>query len=362
MAHLAHGASSTASSPLLDCWTPADGLLVDPDAGSLKFKITDVSTEDLECDPVTVIPLTTVNMTTDRIGTGLGHFAAVFVVPNDASVGAHEIEWTWTYNGAAFTYRQRFDILPAVPKNLPHAGYILVSDLRAHGFDANTISNVRALKLIASQSAYIDLVCERVFVPTPMDMKIDGSGSRVLLVGQPIIALSSLLIGDDALTLVPTDVREVVIYNRHLSGMLSPDDRHAPRLELRDPFPLPGEYFSNGYVSMNVPVRLAFSRNCQNVRIRGIFGYTDPDGSPLGKTPEGIRQAALLLVARNGALLSDTEADFDAKYKNRVTGMVTADQSITFSPKGLGEGAFTSDIEIDRLLEQYRAPMRIFSA
>lgn len=360
MAHLAKGASSSAASPLLEIWTPYAGLLVNPDTGSLKFTIFDVSTEDLECDPDVVIPLTTVDLSAHRIGTDVGHFAAVFTLPSDASEGAHEIEWTWTYKATTFTYRQKFDVLPAVPKRLEHPGYCLVSDLRGHGFDATVISNLRAMKLIAEQSAYIDRVCERIFYPRMMDLRLDGSGSRVLELDQPIIALISMLIGEDVLYLDQTAVRDVVIYNRHLSGMLNPDDRHAPRLELPDPFPLPDDYFFHG-LSGGFPLRFAFARNAQNIRVRGLFGYTDPDGSPIGQTPSDIRKVTMLLVARNMALLSNPEDDFDAKFKNRVTQMVTRDQSISFSDKGLGEGAYTSDIEIDRLIELYRRPLRIFS-
>lgn len=362
MAHLARGASSTPANPLLQIWTPASGLLVDPDPGSLKFTITDVHTEDLECDPATVIPLTTVDLSAHRIGTGHGQFAATFDMPVDAAIGAHEISWSWTYKSQPFSYNERFDVLPGVPRRIGHAGYCLVSDLRAHGFDEASLSNVRALKLIADQSSYIDKVCERVFSPRMMDLRLDGSGSRVLLLDQPIIALASLLIHEDVLSLEQDNVREVVICNRHIYGMVDPDDRVAPRLELPDPFPLPDEIFFQGWMSARVPLRFAFSRNSQNVRVRGLFGYTDPDGSPIGKTPNDIRKATILLAVRNMSLLSDPDADFDAKFKNRVTQMVTRDQQIQFSDKGLGEGAYTSDIEIDRLLDQYRRPMRIYSA
>ena len=108
-------------------------------------------------------------------------------------------------------------------------------------------------------------------------------------------------------------------------------------------------------------MRTCFPQAAQNVRVQGLFGYTDPDGSPLGGTPAGIRKALMLLVQRNLPSLACETEGFDARFANRVISMETRDQKIAFASKGLGEGGYTGDIEIDGLLSLYARPLRLYA-
>jgi len=359
MTAVAQGATSTAAVPLLDIWTGNGKLLDDPDAGTLTFTVVDISTEAKEIVPVESVAEHTVNLTTERIGTG-PHFAAVFALDDDESLGAHEIRWAWEVNGVPFSYAQRFDVLAGIPRGLG-GGYGLVSDFRAEGFSPTTISDVRLLKLILEQSAFIEKVTGRFFEPRYLTVKVDGTSTATLILGQPIIALDLVSIRDTLLDIDPAD-RALLIYNRHIAGLLDPDDRVVPRLQVPELTAFYG--FDTGayaydYEVLGGPGR--FVRSPQNVTVSGLFGYTDPDGSPMGQTPAGIRRALKLLVIRNMPKLACSEDVLDARFANRVTSMRTMDQSITFSDKGLGEGGFTTDLEIDTLLAAYVRPIGIAS-
>ena len=71
------------------------------------------------------------------------------------------------------------------------------------------------------------------------------------------------------------------------AGLGDPDDRKNPRLEffhesdLLGVQPTPAASLGLG--------PLVWLRGAQNVVIDGLFGYTDPDGSAVGRTPELIR-------------------------------------------------------------------------
>jgi hypothetical protein len=360
VAAVAQGAVSSVASPLLELWVVDSKLIVDPDADSLSFTLVDVSTEDKECVPVTVFGPQVVDLTADRIGTDVGHFAARFTLPAAEPLGAHEILWSWTLKGKPQSYAQRFDVLAGVPRGLGW-GYALVSDFRAEGIDAKKASDLRLLKLIKEQSEWIEQVTGRFFEPRFMDTPIDGTDSLKLLLGYPILALQGVSILDDPIAIDPAS-RELVVYNRHLRGLLEPDDRDAPRVEIPEVFPLLDAFgsYANDDASSFV-LRTSFPQSAQNVRVQGLFGYTDPDGSPLGRMPTGIRKALLLLVMRNLPSLACETEGFDARFVNRVTSMETRDQKIHFASKGLGEGGFTGDIEIDNLLSLYARPIRLYA-
>lgn len=359
MTAVAQGATSTAAVPLLSLWTSNGKLLDDPDAGSLSFTIVDVSTEAKEADPVTRVTHT-VNLTDDRIGSSTTpHFAAVFELEADEPTGAHEIRWTWEMDDVPQTYVQRFDVLAGVPRGLG-GGYALVSDFRAEGITKNDVTDIRLLKLIAEQSAFIEKVTRRFFEPRHIDLRLDGTNSGTLLLGQPIIALDLVKVGDTTLDIDPAN-RNLLIYNRHLAGLLDPDDRDVPCVripELVEYLGLDvGLYPQDYYYQLTDIGR--FYKSPQNITVSGLFGYTDQDGGPIGQTPAGIRRLALLLVQRNLPKLACTEDALRARFANRVTSARTRDQSISFASDGLGQGGFTGDIEIDTLFATYCRPLGI---
>jgi hypothetical protein len=373
--HLAQGSTSSSSSPLLDVWISNGKVLVDPDPGSLHFSVYDISTEEKEADGgVLVFGPHAVDLTADRLSLDAltnppepGHFAAAWSVSGSEPTGAHEIRWSWTYTTVppatsdtetrSYGYVQRFDVLAGVPRGLG-GGYALVSDFRAEEYEPEMVSDVRLLRLISEQSADFDTLTQRFFEPRFIDVSVDGTDARSLLVGHPIIALDGVAILDDPIAIDPTS-REIVIYNRHLAGMTDPDDRDAPRVEIPETYglidPWGGVY---AYSYPWPPLRMGFPKSSQNIHVQGLFGYTDADGSTIGQTPAGVKRAVMLMVKRNMPRLACDNELFDARMSGRAMMLRTRDQSVSYASAGLGEGEFTGDLDLDRAIGRYRRPAR----
>ena len=110
---------------------------------------------------------------------------------------------------------------------------------------------------------------------------------------------------------------------------------------------------------------LVFPIGQQNVKLVGVFGYTEWDQSiTQGKTPELIKHVTKLLVIRNLAKLSKTSQRFDAIARSRITSERTRDQSYTLSALGNAQtGAFfTGDPEIDHVLAYFQRPPSLGAA
>jgi hypothetical protein len=226
--------------------------------------------------------------------------------------------------------------------------YCTIEDLRDEGVDETAYPDPVLTRRITLACAQIDRWTGRFFEPRDLVLRVDGNGHRVLLLGAPIIAIEGIVIADQFGTASDVDLDTVRVYNRHLSGMLDEDDRENPKIEwlLEEAYRI---VFGRGW----------WPRGTQNVEITGTFGYTDPDvggsAEDTGITPELIRYAAILLVVRNLAPLSDTDAHSEAVGAHRVIGMRTAEQSIGYaSPVAAGGGrmigAFSGDPEIDGII------------
>jgi hypothetical protein len=104
----------------------------------------------------------------------------------------------------------------------------------------------------------------------------------------------------------------------------------------------------------------------QNIQITGVFGFTDPDGTLSGKTPDLIQHATNLLVIRELPPLADTDSRDDIRFRFAITNQRTRDQSISYSPSAgggpfsaSGSGRMTGDAEIDVILERYTRPTKM---
>jgi hypothetical protein len=352
MTVLAQGAASTASVPLLSIRVSDGKRIVDPDDGTLVWALYDVSTEAKQETPV-LVTSATVNLTTHRVGTATGYFAAVFTLSASEAKGEHEIRWTWEVDGVAFEWTQVFDVLARVPKGLG-GGYIRPSQLRAEGLGKSEATDVRLLELIREQSDFVDMVTRRWFEPRFKTLKVDGSGSRSLAIGHPIIALETATVSETALDL--TAGEGLVIYNRHIAGDLDPDDRAVPMVA----FPGTGGYLEDDddpYVSDFVVS--GFPRTAQSVQLVGLFGYTDYDGSPYGRTPLGVERLVKLLVFRSLAKMACGASGFQARMQNAVTSIRTRDQSVTYADSAVKSSGVTGDREIDVLLMMFTRPLGV---
>lgn len=247
-------------------------------------------------------------------------------------------------------------------------GYCSIDDIRetgvpSTGFGARTDEYLG--KVIARVTAMIDRYTGRFFEPRDLTITIDGTGSKTLLLGDPIIAVDSIKVGDDFTTAEEIDLDDVRIYNRHLSENLrNPDDRENPKIEIfeydarEERIPILGEDSAFSLFAMG-----RWPEGDQNVQIVGTFGYTDYDESdPEGITPLLIQRAAVLMCLRDlRPAYSEGSMREDDLNRWRVTKLKTRDQSIDYDKPSAfanssGAGVFTGDPEIDRILLEYVRP------
>ncbi len=328
------------------------------DCYSLQYQVFEVATDAHRAVPAQVWPVApgtkaSVDVRAVPLGhrLGLGRFAAVWTVPSSppAAAGFYLIRWycKLTETGTEFTWDQEFEVQTVAMRNV--SGYCLVADLRAQGVTDVMASTVRLQTLILEATRFIEMATGRTFGPRYMTFSVDGRGHRLLLLHQAIVAVENVVLAEDYPAI---DGQGYRVYNRAIAqNLLTPDDRNDPRLELIEVES--GDEVVQGQIS-----NVCWPRGAQNIAISGVWGYTDPDGSPMGCIPSLIKRATILLVYRALPLITD-EAGRDAQVNRfRVTSESTRGQSVSFGQLSSGGGAsgFTGDPEIDGIIAAYRRP------
>lgn len=249
-------------------------------------------------------------------------------------------------------------------------GYVTIQECRDEGITVAQASDSRLATLIARAQSIIDLHTGRHFKPVDKTLHVDGTGSFVLPLSEPIVAVTAVKIlrfDISGLTFDDVSLDDVGVYNRHLTeNLLDPDDREDPRLEWIDA----DLYHIAGHGAAPQPrLRLdRWPRGSQNIEITGTFGYTDYDTNDAeGKTPDLIKWASILLVIQHLALATDTEGRDDAGVNRfRARRFKTRDQEVAFesaSKLGVwGVGPYTGNAEVDAIIERFRRPLAISAA
>ncbi len=298
------------------------------------------------------------HFTADIGGLGLSaalYFVRWYVVTDDLEAGV-EVNWDGP----------DFEVLADGPDQLPGPIYALVSDMRREGVPASS-TDARVLRALHVASRYVERFTARRFVAEALTLRIDGlGGNHAILLEQPIVSLSRVAI--DNVSHEPNDQeidRNLLrVYHRHLSqAMLEPDDRENPRIEL--------QFDADGlrpHVPMDSSRGLRWPIGRQDLVVAGAFGYTEPNGSPMGQTPELIRHATILFAIRELAVLND-RGGRGAARTSALKREKTRDQEVEYAVgSGSGAvgtpliGAFTGDPEIDSLLAMFRRPGRLGAA
>jgi hypothetical protein len=348
---------------------------------SLSWRILDLSSDDKEATPVELVAPTAVDLANDLItfdpqNACAGFYAPRWTVPSETPAGRYAIEWTYelavptdasfttitTESSPAGTVRKVFEVVATPGMGTgKQALYSLLRDARDFlGATTFDVSDAKLRKVIARASNLIERVTGRVFEPRFAYRRLGGNSSRKLLLGEPIIAISSVGIDTQ-----PTQTGDLTveldllrIYNRHLSeGLIDPDDREDPMIEFVHSDDLYGIRF--------VPFRgislrsLAWPTGVQNIHVRGLFGYTEPDGSPWGETPELIQHATRLIVARELPKFGSDERE-DAQWRWRITSEKARDVEIQMAPLPTF-GGWTGDSEVDGILASFTRPPRLAS-
>jgi hypothetical protein len=373
MPALARGQESSCSYPELDLFTKVNGVLTD--MYSVEFIIyEDVTTPGT---PIQVYPATgretlvvdTLCPVGDKLSTG--RYVATYTPELTEPIGTHIICWYFklTDTSPEQSFSEEFEVL-AEAVGSSASGYCTVSQLRDAGVPSSGVgakTDAELQEIIAAVSEEIDSYTGRFFEPRSMTINIDGTGRRGILIGDPIIDVTSItVLGDDTTSSQEIDLDDVRIYNRHITQNLrNPDDRESPKIEFLE---TDLRYDSPTYIGGDSAHYLfhphRWPEGTQNVEIVGIFGYTDYDGSAYGKTPTAISKAAMLMALRElSPAYSSADEREDTLNRWRVTEYKTRDQTIKYADPtraGLGAmggiGPYTGDPVIDNILVRYTRP------
>lgn len=212
--------------------------------------------------------------------------------------------------------------------------WVSLAEARAEGFSSVSFSDSRVEDAIEETEEYFEQVLRNWFDVRTLTLKLNGSGRDTLLLQHPIISISSVSVNGTALSVAD----DLVIFNRHLSGLKSPDDRDNPKIMKK---------------SGIFPVGL------QNVTVVGSFGYRDYDASEAtGKVPRPLKRAVFLWLRRSLEQAGGPYAA-DAWRNHNLKKITTRGQSLEFGGHRDGNevtGVLTGDVEIDRLIARYAAP------
>lgn len=293
-----------------------------------------------------------VNLITDRVDVG------VYVAKWDTTgtpgpaLGSYYISWKVVpmVGAATIAFTQDFEVA-SMPVNRQGPNYTSIQSLRDAGITTTKLSDAAAVRLIQTASRYVTMFTGREFLAQRKTIRIDGTNGRGLPLEEPIVAISAL-----AVSLVSqftaSDLQVLAdtfrVYNRHIAlGMLNPDDRENPRLEFVHDDDLKGVNYvvpTSGYRL----TQLIWPKGQENCRIFGWFGYTEPDNSFMGKTPELIQTATQLLCFRYLSKPGSMNRNDDVN-RARILTERTKDQSFTLSKQSVFTG-YTGDPEIDNIL------------
>lgn len=362
MRFLARDESTNGDNPVLQAWVQSEGRLVD--AYSLEFIIWDLQDPS---SPVQVYPPTgraTVDVandwpTGDRLGTG--RYAARYTVNSGEALGLHEIEWFLVRESgdAEETWVQPFDVIEK-PYHLTRPVYALISDVRAEGLDSSSADDRRVMLSLINASMLIEQFTARRFGPRAFTMRVDGNAAPELLLDEPIIGIGEILIRSEFSDTFSESLADVVVYNRHLEGLFDPDDRNAPRIAFKHDPDFRGHRSRHHH--RIVQLLRWWPRGNANIELDGVFGYTDPDGSPYGDVPLLLRRACVLMVNRvvSPALTAAASAAMQVAA-GPIVEERTRDQVVKYADNSKAGGSasfgpFTGDPEIDNILLSYCRP------
>lgn len=325
MVFMARTQVSTAANPLIVFiyQDPVTALMKDVTA--LAYEVFDISTPAKEITPTVKVARTALVLANAKLSSGR-YFAPV--APLQAwGLGDYRVVWYYTVDGG--TEQTMTTPLHVTDEaHGPPSYYATVQDVYDSGLstDEYTVKQVRAA--LAKASAQLETWTGRRFRAEYRAVKVDGGGGMKVRLREPVIAVESIELEDESLsytTLLDWEYN-IHIYNRHIRlGQLSPDDRINPRLEYANSLRPMG---ADGY----------FGDGSQDIKVTGVFGYTEPNGSPTGGTPAIVRDltVAVALLSVDGAASPDS---WKTKNKWKLTEERTRDQTVKYGGGGSQNGS-----------------------
>lgn len=263
-------------------------------------------------------------------------------------VGTHRIKWRWKISAAA-PYQmgqEDFEVLVASGgSSADH--YISVQDVRDAGIP-DPPDDTTILAYIETWQQFLDRACRQWFVPKQMILELNGNDSDTLFFGIPIIQVDYIKLNGSA------DQLQEQLYKVY-SSRSYPDDRRNPRIKLVGP-----DEYRDIFVAPLTFGKLKFRRGQKNQEVKGIFGFTEEDGS----TPKMISRALLKLVIEklsNPVYPGASNPLVPVTPGGQVIKEKTDGHEIQYSDstksRKAGLDGITQDQEILDIIKLYRAPI-----
>jgi hypothetical protein len=336
------------NNPLLQFSYQVNGILTNVFA--LSYVIYDMQNEETRVTS-TPVTLTACSAGGHRIDTGRYIVALTAAAASDWKIGTHRITWTYTPEDGdtAQIWVQYFEVLHADVATTGRGYRSYVNTSKLDKDDVLTSCRVSISKLQETLITVTELIenwTNRIFEPVYINARYNGVKGAALPLNLPIIGVDNVALISENVDATETSITltDLLIYNRHLASSLpEPDDRDNPRIE----------YAS---VSGSGPyARSLFPIGRQNIRVSGMFGYTEYDGSPSGRRPKLLERVATLMVLQQ--LTDPLGQDPFISQPGRIRSARTRDQSVTFASAAEGGvGPLTGDRVVDDILMKYKRP------
>jgi len=249
-------------------------------------------------------------------------------------------------------------------------GYCTIQDVRDEGYANPPLTDAMVQRGIDLATDMIDRITRQWFEPRWCLFSFDGERYPEIHLDVPIILLAKATEFKDGTSTV-IHLPDLMVYNRHLTrGQTAPDDRANPLLSYDEAYITP-RFRRNGLYDSR------FVRGKKNIRLFGIFGYTElgpgdfvgetADGSQiplsLGQTPALIKRAATILAIDKAFTLgSGLSSPFSSA--SGIKKQQTRDQSVEWFKPGDGGGpsgdsGATGIPEVDAILSSFMGPVGI---
>ncbi len=377
MDYVAHGQTIGCDLPALIGFTIfADSTLLDAEV--VEFRILDDA--DANVFPVGAGTFETVDVnpcpTGGRLSTGT-YAATGWTVPANQAVGPYRIQWRYKALAADtefLGYERAFEVIGAA-RNVLATAYGSIAELRDNGLKESDADDKALHGILVRTASLIERWTKRQFYPQHKSVRYDGTDGRRLLLDDPIIAVNRAAITTITTSLDSQDETGVdrslyFIYNRHIvNNLTSPDDRNSPKLEYFHGSDLFGHSRSDAIAGLTFD-KLVWPKGPQLIRVEGVFGYTEFNGTVLGQTPDLLVHAANMLAIRNiHKLATQMDKREDAQKRWRLISEKTNDHEYKLadlSSAGAANsrvaiGSLTGDPSIDNILIMFMRPPRIRS-
>lgn len=339
------GEVSSASNPLLPFIYQEDGFLTAP--YSVAYNVVEVATGTSKKSG-------SLDLVADAV------VAGVYALPLDPSAlalaaGAYEARWSYkaSATGPTLYAGYTFEVLSATYFR-PGRGFTAYVPSSLPSMAAKTVQARQAA--IERASREVERITRRHFFPRYMQLDLQcRPESRCLSFGPPVIALESITLLTDWLLSSPAtsyemDLSSLRVYNRHLRGLLSPDDRQDPKVCLAPD--------SASSLASLFQVSSSFPEGYMNLRVKGVFGLTEADGGPFGMVPLPLQEVVEVLALRYLRPVSAIPDPFMSQ-SGRVKSAKTRDQAITLDTSVSAYSIFTGDPRLDSILMDYMPPAHV---